>query len=160
MSFNNVVVSLGVFFKHTQNLIAQRSTDKLIFSEYSATHCLAIHVCFLCRTITFFLPSLWLVYTSAPTFLCVLLAEKIVFFSLSACTIVCCRGMLASPSAYGLWHALVGKLMNREYVCFYCLLIEGVVCLLCGFAQLFWVNPYMWYSLRKGTRLPILESKM
>ncbi len=45
-SFNNVVVSLGVFFMRTQNLIAQRcSVDTSIFSKYSATHCLAIHEC-------------------------------------------------------------------------------------------------------------------
>ncbi len=29
---------------------------------------------------------------------------------------------------------------TREYVCFYRLSIEGVVCPLCEFAQLFWVN--------------------
>ncbi len=42
----NAVVSLCVFLKSTQNLIAQHcSTDTSIFSEYSATHCLAIHAC-------------------------------------------------------------------------------------------------------------------
>ncbi len=45
-SFNNAVVSLGVFFKHTQNLIAQHcSPDTSIFSKYSVTHCLMIHEC-------------------------------------------------------------------------------------------------------------------
>ncbi len=43
-SFNNAVVSLGIFLKRTQNLIAQRcSSNTSIFSEYSATHCLVIH---------------------------------------------------------------------------------------------------------------------
>ncbi len=42
----NTFVSLGIFFKHTQNLIAQcYSPDTSIFHEYSVTHCLAIHEC-------------------------------------------------------------------------------------------------------------------
>ncbi len=45
-SFNTVIVSLGIFFKRIQNLIIQHcSTDTSIFSEYSVTHCLAIHKC-------------------------------------------------------------------------------------------------------------------
>ncbi len=45
-SFNNAVVSLGIFFKRTQTLIVQNySADTSIFSKYSATQCLAIHEC-------------------------------------------------------------------------------------------------------------------
>ncbi len=46
-SVNNVIVSLGLFFTFTQNLIEHRcSADTSIFSEYSATHCLVIHECY------------------------------------------------------------------------------------------------------------------
>ncbi len=84
-SFNNAVVSLGIFFKHTQNLIAQRCyTDISIFSEYSAIHCLAIYECSASYTNLLFLSSRQLLYTSPPTFSCVWLAEKIAF-SLSPC---------------------------------------------------------------------------
>ncbi len=44
--FNNVVVSLSVFFKCTQNLITLCcSADTSIFFKYSASHCLAIQKC-------------------------------------------------------------------------------------------------------------------
>ncbi len=46
VSFNNAILSVGVFFKHTQNLITQYySTDIRIFSEYSGTRSLAIYEC-------------------------------------------------------------------------------------------------------------------
>ncbi len=67
--FNNMVVSLGIFFKCIQNLITQRcSPDPSIFSEYSVTHCRVIHKCSASYACFFLLSSHWLLYTSAPTF--------------------------------------------------------------------------------------------
>ncbi len=88
-SFNNAVVSLSVFFKHTQNLIAQRcSTDTSIFSEYSVTHCLAIHECFESYACFFF-------FTLTAVHICSYILGRFIdrkncFFPLSARTIVCC----------------------------------------------------------------------
>ncbi len=83
-SFNNAVVSLGVFLKHTKSdhtaLFCRHIHFSQIFSDilsgdtrvFCAVHSL------------FFLSSHQLLYTSAPTFSCILLAKKIVFFSLHA----------------------------------------------------------------------------
>ncbi len=90
-SFINTVVSLGVFFRRTQNLIMKCcSTNTSIFSEYSVIHCPAIYE-YSALYAHFFLSSNRLLYTSAPTLSCILLAEKIVF-PLFARTIIHYRG--------------------------------------------------------------------
>ncbi len=83
-SFNNAVVSLCVFFKHTQNYWSARhcSTGKSIFPNIQH-NTVWWYTSVLSRTLTFFfLSSRRLLYTSAPTFLCILSGEKIVFPSL------------------------------------------------------------------------------
>ncbi len=93
-SFNNVVVSFIVFFKHTHNLTVQHcSADTSIFSKHSVTHCLAIHECSSLYARLFF-------FLHVDCFTHLLLRSHVFyqprksFFPLSACIIVCHRGML------------------------------------------------------------------
>ncbi len=91
-SFNNAVVSPGIFFKLTQNLITQRcSTDTSIFSDYSATHCLAIHKCSASYTLFLFFLH---INCCTHLFICshAYYWPRKSFF-LSPRTIIPCRGM-------------------------------------------------------------------
>ncbi len=81
-----------------------------IFSDTLAIHeCSALYARFL------FLSSYRLLYTSAPTFSCVLSAEKIVFFPLSMRTIVCCRGYINMLSGNQLYLASCSMYSGQQF---------------------------------------------
>ncbi len=111
-SFNNVVVSLGVFFKRTQNLIAQHcSADTYMFPKYSVTHCLAIHECSVSYARFFFF-----LHVDCCTHLllhsCAFYRPRKSFFPLSTCTIICHKGTLTyfqvtSYISLLVWHMTV-----------------------------------------------------
>ncbi len=77
--FNNAVAPLDIFFERTQNLMAQRSSLDTSIFLYIQRHTVGRYTSVLCLMLAFFSSSRQLLYTSAPTFWCILSAEKIVF---------------------------------------------------------------------------------
>ncbi len=95
-------------------------------------------------------------FTSTAVYICsyilmCFISRENCFFPLSGRRIVCRRGMstcfqvtsyispLVRHTAVSMH--LLERLWTKEYMCFYRLLIEGIVCSLCGVAQLFHLNP-------------------